>query len=361
MPSSLNSWSSRIDLIRRVFFPKRPTHVDIELSNRCNLKCSMCWFHGLRGVGDRYRKTEMTTAQVFAILNQIAPFRPYLYFGGGEPFIRDDFIEILSCATQLKLPVAFTTNGVLLDPERAARVVDLGVDAINFSIDGLEKSHDRMRGQGCYKKTLSSLRELVSCKRRAGQVTPGIFVNITLNRSIIGQLKETIHKLREETGDGVDFYRVHHLWFLTAEELKAHQVATHKALHASAPGADAHQIAYFRDHETRLLAKELSELKEIKKVVFFPDLTENEICSFYSEDYTPSKRCMAPFHAILVKPNGDVKFCPDEWIDDYVLGNVRDTRFLEIWNSNKARRFRWAILCKRSFPACKRCSWMHCY
>ena len=38
--------------------------IDIELSNRCNLRYRMCWFHGENGVGDRYRDHELTSREV---------------------------------------------------------------------------------------------------------------------------------------------------------------------------------------------------------------------------------------------------------------------------------------------------------
>lgn len=78
----------------------------------------MCWFHGESGIGDRYKNSEMTTAEVLELINQLEAYRPQLYFGGGEPLIREDFLEILSHARSLTLSTAFTTNGTLLNREK---------------------------------------------------------------------------------------------------------------------------------------------------------------------------------------------------------------------------------------------------
>ncbi len=65
-------------------------------------------------------------------------------------------------------------------------------------------------------------------------------------------------------------------------------------------------------------------LGSLPKVTMFPDLQYADIVRYYSERPRFEKRCIAPFFGAVIKPNGDVKFCPDEWIDDYILGNLRN-------------------------------------
>ena len=108
------------------------------------------------------------------------------------------------------------------------------------------------------------------------------------------------------------------------------------------------------------MAREIAALEGFPRMQGLPDLRGQEIEHYYAEGVPSEKTCIAPFQAAVVKPNGDVRFCPDEWIDDYVLGNILEERFLKIWRNRKARRFRAVLLRKKSFPGCKRCSWMHC-
>ncbi len=93
----------------------------------------------------------------------------------------------------------------------------------------------------------------------------------------------------------------------------------------------------------------------------FPDLGREDLVHYYSEGPCGRKRCIAPLRGVVVKPNGDVLFCPDEWIDDHVLGNIREQDIAEIWNGEKARNFRSALFRVKQFPACKRCSWMYAF
>lgn len=361
MSSPLNEYFKTIYFMLANFFSKGPPFVDIELSNRCNLRCKMCWFHGENGIGDRYRNSEMATEDILGLISQLAPYRPHIYFGGGEPFIREDFLTILAHVKSFDLPIAFTTNGTLLDKEKIHKIIELGVDEITFSIDGPEELHDKLRGKGNFAKVISSMQNLLESRRIKNIEKPLIAVNIIINPLVVGHLKETINSIRKTTGDEIDFFRIHHLWFITPAELQVHKAEISKTLERSAPGAIAHCIPLSLHNDSITLSNEISELRCVKKITFFPNLQDKEIHEFYSESYRLRKRCRAPFRAVLVKPNGDLKFCPDEWIDDYVLGNIRDDRFENIWNNKKARHFRSVIFWKKSFPGCKRCSWMHCF
>lgn len=350
-----------IHFIRSNYFSKGPTSVDIELSNRCNLKCQMCWFHGENGIGNRYRNSEMPTEEILELIDQLSSYKPHIYFGGGEPFIREDFLTIIAHAKSFALPVSFTTNGTLLNQQKIRKIGELGVEDINFSIDGNEELHDKLRGRGNFGKVMSNLQYLLQHRKRGSTKKPLVTVNIAINPLVVGHLKETIDLIKKATDDDVDFFRIHHLWFITPRELEVHRAAIHKVLRRSAPGAEAHCIPLSQHNDYELLSNEISELKGLEKMEFFPNLQGKEIQEYYSEGYHLRKGCMAPFRAALVKPNGDVKFCPDEWIDDYTLGNIREDRFEDIWNNKRARDFRSIIFRKKTFPCCKRCSWMYVF
>ena len=340
---------------------KQPAFVDIELTNRCNLRCSMCWFHGTHGIGDRYSTSEMKTGEILDLIHQVAVYRPTIYIGGAEPLVRDDFVTIAGCVKNFRLPMAFTTNGTLLDTEIIQRIVALGIENLNLSIDGPSDIHDTLRGPGVFRRVIDNLNELLSMRKASGGKNPLITINVTISPLVVGRLQETIESIQDETGDQVDAFRIHHLWFITPTELQAHQAAVRESLDRSAPGACAHRIPFVDSIDSTLLSKELSQLKGREKVTIFPDIHGSESRAYYAEGYQARKRCGAPFHAVVVKPNGDVRFCPDEWIDDYVLGNIRTDRFESIWSSARAEHFRSAILRRGSFPGCQRCSWMHCF
>jgi radical SAM protein with 4Fe4S-binding SPASM domain len=321
----------------------------------------MCWFHGEGGIGDRYKGSELSTAEVLNFISQIADSRPSIYLGGCEPFIRGDLLPILQHLKDLGLWVAFTTNGTLLDSDKNETMVQLGVDQIIFSLDGPEKIHDEIRGKGVFRRVTANLKELSDCKRKYNRPKPVISVNMTVTPFIIGHLLESIEAIREATDDGVDCYRVHHLWFITPKELALHQSAIRQYLNCSAPGAACHLTPLSANINPSILSREIEQLKNLRKIQFFPDFLPNKIYQYYSENGWSRRRCFAPYYGAVIKPNGDVQLCPDNWIDDYLLGNIRENNFADIWNNQKARDFRSVIFRHKSFPGCKRCSWRYCY
>lgn len=338
-------------------FPQSLCSIDIELTDRCNLRCPGCWFYGENGVGDRYAGKELRTDEVLRLIDEIVPYRPAVYFGGAEPLLRDDFLEIVTEVKLRGLYAAFTTNGTLMTPDLGKRLVDACVDSISLSLDGPERVHDQLRGQGNYEKSVRNLRHLLDYRRQIGATEPLATINITVNPGVVGLLSETIEGVRAATDDQVDSYRIHHLWFVNAEELKLHQAAVEKALGCSAPGAASHLYPSLEQIDLDTLCEETLRLEGSSKVSSFPDVWGESVRGFYSKSSSPAGWCHSPFHKVLIKPDGEVRFCPDEWIDDYVLGNIRDRSLDEIWRGRQARRFRWRMVSRGPFPGCRRCSW----
>jgi radical SAM protein with 4Fe4S-binding SPASM domain len=350
-----------INLLFSHKYPSKPALIDIELSNKCNLACNMCWFHGERGVGDKYRGRELTTDEVLRFVKHIAKYKPSIYMGGCEPFIREDFLTILEYIKKLGLCVSFSTNGTLLDSKKLRKLVTLGVDDVRFSIDGYEALHDQIRGKGVFRKAVSGIRELFEYKMESNVRKPFVTVNITITPSIIGHIEKAVREIREATQDKADIIKIHHLWYSTQKELRQHQKEVKKYLHCRAPGAASHLISLPEEIDPLALFHEIQKVIDLPKTRCFPNLDKNGIFHYYSEFSQKKYRCYAPFHGVVIKPNGDVKFCPDEWIDDYIIGNIREDSFEQIWNNKSARNFRSVILWKKSFFGCKRCSWMYSF
>ncbi len=103
----------------------------VELTGRCNLGCVHCYIN--QPAADRAaRASELTTAQVLGILDQIAKAGClFLTLTGGEALLRSDFPEIYRYARQRGMLVTLFTNGTLL----TARIADLLADIRPLSIE----------------------------------------------------------------------------------------------------------------------------------------------------------------------------------------------------------------------------------
>jgi len=112
-----------------------PLRVMFELTYRCNFQCKHCY------VPQRYRKKrELKTEGVFSVLNQLKDIGCfYLGFTGGEPFIREDIIEILWYAKRCGFELIIYTNGSLINGKIVEQLVRLRPNKVDITIPAISK------------------------------------------------------------------------------------------------------------------------------------------------------------------------------------------------------------------------------
>lgn len=95
------------------------TWLDIELTERCNNDCVHCSIN-LPAGDKRALELEMTAGFVMSVLEQAAALGCLgVRFTGGEPFWRDDFVDIYLFARHLGMKVMIFTNATLITPRLA--------------------------------------------------------------------------------------------------------------------------------------------------------------------------------------------------------------------------------------------------
>lgn len=153
-----------------------------HITNRCNLRCAHCY-------QEDYRGKELNFHELLAILEQFRnmltapcttgqPAIPgHITVTGGEPFIRQDFMDLLNYLAlhRNEFSFAILTNGTMIDKVTAQHLKNLNPLFVQVSIDGIQKTHDRLRGPGNFEQTAISLRHLVT----AGVTT---FISFTAHR-----------------------------------------------------------------------------------------------------------------------------------------------------------------------------------
>ena len=87
-------------------------------------------------------------------------------FEGGEPLLRKDLAEILAFSRSLPLHTSLITNGTLLE-SRIDEIAPYINGVVYVSLDGLEKTHDAIRGvDGSFRKAVARYKcgERKSCR-----------------------------------------------------------------------------------------------------------------------------------------------------------------------------------------------------
>jgi mycofactocin radical SAM maturase len=137
---------------------RAPVNLTWEVSLACNLRCTTC----LSSSGEP-AQGELTTAEALDLVEQVHQARVFqINFGGGEPFMRPDFEQILSACHTRGIMTCISTNGTLIDAERVARLsASKGLVAIQVSLDGATpETCDAVRGKGVFNRAIEAVKLL---------------------------------------------------------------------------------------------------------------------------------------------------------------------------------------------------------
>ncbi len=138
---------------------RAPVNLTWEVSLACNLRCTHC----LSSSGEP-AAGELSTAEALGLVEQLHQAGVFqINFGGGEPFLRPDFEEILDACHGRGIMTCISTNGTLLNEERVARLAASRLVAIQVSLDGAgPETCDAIRGKGVFKKAIEAIRLLAA-------------------------------------------------------------------------------------------------------------------------------------------------------------------------------------------------------
>jgi SynChlorMet cassette radical SAM/SPASM protein ScmE len=171
---------------------RTPKKMDINITNRCNLRCRYCYhFESAGDVEGDLPADEWH--QFFEELNRCAVTEVNL--AGGEPFIREDLKEIIDGIVRNRMRFAILSNGTLIDDDMAAFLVATKrCNYVQVSIDGsVPLTHDTMRGKGSFAMALQGLMTL----QRHGVHAA---VRVTIHRKNVNDLEGIAKLLLEDIG-----------------------------------------------------------------------------------------------------------------------------------------------------------------
>jgi len=185
---------------RFVLYPPFPDAIKIEITGRCNYKCSFCaQSKNLRSIGDMDRNF------LYRILWEAKSIgvKEIGLFLLGESFLVKDLPEYIKYAKEVVgiEYVFITTNGYLCTPDRLIPVIKAGLDSLKFSMNAGEKErYKKMHGVDGFNKVINNIKWLHGYLKEN---------NITSLRTCVSsifteELKEELDKLKEEISPYVD-------------------------------------------------------------------------------------------------------------------------------------------------------------
>jgi mycofactocin radical SAM maturase len=165
-----------------------PVNVTWEVTYACNLSCIHC----LSDAGKKH-KDELTTTECRQVIDALAAMKVFQFnIGGGEPFMRPDFLDLMDYAHSKGMVTCISTNGTLIDDD-VSRRLDNNLVYIQVSLDGASpESNDAIRGQGSFDKVIQALESL---RKRDIEVS----INCVLTRRSFPELDNMV-KLAADFG-----------------------------------------------------------------------------------------------------------------------------------------------------------------
>ncbi|MBN1987493.1 MAG: TIGR04133 family radical SAM/SPASM protein [Prolixibacteraceae bacterium] len=117
-----------------------------ECTLRCNLNCLHCGSDCKKESRVKDMPLNDFIKAIDEIMEIVEPHKTMIVFTGGEPLVRND-LEI--CGRKLYergFPWGMVSNGLQLSEKRLESLLNAGMRAITISLDGLEDSHNWLRG-----------------------------------------------------------------------------------------------------------------------------------------------------------------------------------------------------------------------
>lgn len=285
----------------------------IIVTYRCNARCSMC---------NRYKAPSKPEEEISIETIRKLPPMYFTNITGGEPFIREDLSDIVRELYKKSDRIVISTNGYFTD-----RIIALCKEfpkvGIRISIEGLEETNNKIRGlENGYQKGYTTLKKLVAMKH------PDVGFGMTVQDCNAKDLLP-LYKISDKMG----------MEFATA------------SLHNSFYFVENTNIIHNRMMVAKNFEKLINALLDSNspKKWFRAYFNHGLINYIFGEERLLP--CDMAFDTFFIDPYGDVMPC-NGTKDKEVMGNLNETDWDTLWNSEQAEKVRRTVRC------CDRKCWM---
>lgn len=304
--------------------PAMPVRVFIATTNKCNLKCPVC-------PNSESNKGKELPYEVFLKLaDELFPLaKEYHTTVSGEPLLTSYFKEIPSILLNYNTKMNLTTNGMMLT-EDISRLIMPVLNDIKISFDGAtKKTFEKIRPGSNLEIIVNNINNFIKI-RSSSIYKPTLTLQTTLMRDNVKELPEIVKIAYDLGADRIKAYfmivynpeyKDKSLWF--------HKKLTNEYLEIADGLAKSYGL------KSKLPKK--FNLEESSNKYKFTDI----ICHFLWQE-------------AWIEVNGDIISCCN--IDRYVMGNIYENSFSQIWNNKIYQDMRKRLNTDNPYECCKDCA-----
>lgn len=171
-----------------------PARVSVEVTNRCNQTCRLCPRAGFtRPVGSMHRD------RFGRIVAEIAAHRTVLWMHFlGEPLLHPELLDLVADAVSAGVAsVGFSTNATLLRPALDDRLLEVGLDRLDVSLDAADPAtYQLMRGADHFERATSNLERFLRRRLERGRTRPVVSLQFMQVPEVAAELPAVIERWR---------------------------------------------------------------------------------------------------------------------------------------------------------------------
>jgi radical SAM protein with 4Fe4S-binding SPASM domain len=256
-----------------------PPHVDLELTNVCDLACEFCETLVMK------RKPGMMSLELFKkIIDECDAIgvKSCKINGWGESLLNKQLCNMVDYAkTHSKLILQFNTNANRLTPKISRRLVSAGLDRLTVSIDGITKeTYEKLRVKGSYEDVFRNVHDLLDIKKQLNTNYPHLTVQIIRTTE-------------------------------NATEIEPF-------------------VEYWKNHADQVTVTNIG-ITVTESVLRF---------SLRERSAQGRKACEQPWQRLFVNWNGEVTVCCSDFDGVLAIGNIDETSLLDLWHGEKLTQLR---------------------
>jgi radical SAM protein with 4Fe4S-binding SPASM domain len=284
----------------------------VDPASHCNFECKFCptGEPALIEATGRYQGP-MAFETFTKIIDDLEEFddgvRVLRLYKEGEPLMNKRFADMVAYArasSKVKR-IDTTTNGVLLIPKTAEKIVAAGIDQINISVNGIraEQFLDLVRTKVNFEKYVENIKHLYSISRGRTE----IYVK-AIKENLSEDDRKRFLDIFGNIADRVFFEHLFPNW----------------------PGFEADIIP-----------------KDCAVGLYGDEVIERAACPYI-------------FYSTTINSDGTVSLCVQDWARNLVVGDVTQDTVKEIWLGEKITAHRMAHLsgCRKDDATCAKCQCM---
>jgi len=275
-----------------------PLMVVVSATYVCNARCPNCPYTNSE-IRKNYSDAPFIKPEIFKkIADECGKYDSYIRItGGGEPLLHPQMIDLIGYAKKVGCKIGLITNGSLLTPDKADRLLAVDTDVIEISADAAdERTYSKVRRGLDFNTLVNNVRYLVK-KRNQMKSKTKVVVSVVNQEAVKDKLTDIV-KYWEKIVDKV----------------------------------------------------------QVRKYLTWGFLKEK---SGDPTPYLPVRvSCPFPFERLNIDTRGKIEFCGFDIAGETDFGNVMKTTIQSVWTGKRFSAWRRLILEGKyeEIPVCKKCT-----